>query len=53
MRCKRALCCSSVRLEAEHNEVSTLKPLLTEVRGFGRILTSDAAKAAITTLGAW
>lgn len=37
----------------EHNEVSTLKPLLTEVRGFGRIVTADAAKAAITNLGAW
>ena len=37
----------------EHNEVSTLKPLLTEVRSLGRILTSDAAKAAITNLGAW
>jgi len=37
----------------EHNEVSTLKPMLTEVLCKGRILTSDAAEAAITTLGAW
>ena len=37
----------------EHNEVSTLKPLLTEVLCKGRILTSDAAEAAITTLDAW
>src|SRR5947209_20227621 len=29
----------------EHNEVSTLKPLLTEVRSLGRILTSDAAQS--------
>jgi hypothetical protein len=37
----------------EHNEVSTRKPLLTEVLCKGRSLTSDAAKAAITTLDAW
>lgn len=29
----------------EHNEVSTLKPLLSEVRSLGRILTSDAAQS--------
>src|SRR5258708_6467363 len=45
MRYERALCCSSVLLEAEHNEVSTLKPLLTEVLCKGRILTSDAAQS--------
>jgi predicted transposase YbfD/YdcC len=45
MRCKLALWCSSVRSKAEHNEVSTLKPRFSEVRGFGRILTSDAAQS--------
>jgi hypothetical protein len=39
------LCCNSVLLEAEHTEVSTLKPLLTEVLCKGRILTSDAAQS--------
>jgi predicted transposase YbfD/YdcC len=32
-------------IAAEHNEVSTLKPLLTEVLCKGRILTSDAAQS--------
>src|SRR5260370_21572191 len=45
MRCTPALSYSSVLLEAEHNEVSTLKPLLTEVLCKGRILTSDAAQS--------
>ena len=30
----------------EHNEVSTLKPLLTEVRSLGRILPADAAQSS-------
>jgi hypothetical protein len=45
MRCKPAWWCSNARLEAEHNEVSTLKPLLTEVLCKGRMLTSDAAQS--------
>src|SRR5260221_13850662 len=44
MRCTPGLSYSSVPLEAEHNEVSTLKPLLTEVLRKGRILTADAGK---------
>jgi hypothetical protein len=35
----------------EHNEVSTLKPFLTEALCKGRILTADAAASVITTLG--
>src|SRR2546429_7494660 len=45
MRCKPGLSCSSVRSESEHNEVSTLKPLLSETLCKGRILTSDAAQS--------
>jgi hypothetical protein len=37
----------------EHNEVSTLKPVFTEVLCKGRILTADAAEAAIMSLGVW
>ncbi len=44
MRCTAALSYSSVPLEAEHNEVSPLKPLLTEVLCKGRILTTDTGK---------
>lgn len=37
----------------EHTEVSPLKAVLTEGLCTGRILSSDAAQAAITTLDAW
>jgi DDE_Tnp_1-associated len=40
-------------IAVEHNEVSTLKPLLTEVLCKGRIITADAAASAIMRLGAW
>jgi hypothetical protein len=39
-------------IAAEHNEVSTLKPFLTEALCKGRILTADAAASVITTDGA-
>jgi hypothetical protein len=37
----------------EHNEVSTLKPMLTEVLCKGRILTSDAAQSYHDGWRAW
>jgi hypothetical protein len=37
----------------EHNEVSTLKPLLTEVLCKGRILTADAAQSYHDGWRAW
>ena len=52
MRCKRALCYSSVQSLPSTMRVSTLKPFLTEALCKGRILTADAAASVITTDGA-
>ncbi len=44
-RCLPGIVLHQCPIDPEHNEVSTLKPLLTEVLCKGRILTADAAQS--------